>query len=223
MVLIQLCNNDWYTVKPQYINQIGGIFLTKSISIEKMTTLLRPNLYQIYAFSHRLYNKTFLQKQTTLLNNEPPMIIHNYKGAILAHKIDFRPKQPHRRCTIQALCTYAKNSNITVKEKPKLNNMDTCPCIEHTNEDLRKTKVKPLGIDNCQKNLEILLRSLGLFDQYKEVLNFCSIIALFSFDIETSFTKTIHPNIPSGIYSENQQDCGNIKGMLTKSVLFSGL
>ena len=222
VILCQL-NNIWYTVKKDFINQIGGLFIAKSISIEKLSPNIKElensNVYQIHSYSHRIYKNTFLVPTTTTpSNNNNVLIVHFYKGAILGHTVDFRQKQHNinnKRCTIKALLTYVNNKNIAVEEIPKVDgNNKTCFCLEHTNEDLRKTKVQPLGVVNCQKNLEISLRSLGLFSKFEEELHFCSIISIFSFDIETSYSKTIYETHNTGIYSENHIECGNLKGRL---------
>ena len=233
IILINL-NNVWYTVKPEFRDRIGGIFLSKSLSVEKLNhndvCRRHRNTYQIYSYSHSITKKTFLQHAplfNELINDDNHLnkvfIVHYYKGTILGHTVDFRQRQHkiNKRCTVTALCNYANNTNIACGEttKPK-NTKDRCFCIEHTNEELRTTKVQPLGITNCKNNLEIVLRSLGLYQKFFHELNFCSIISLFAFDIETTYERTIYEHYNTGIYNDHHHvECGNIKGMLLLMLL----
>lgn len=144
-------------------------------------------LYQLFTFTSKLTKKTF----TTLLNEEKssnkwfiPQLIRN---KLFLHELSGKPIWNTMRCSVNPILKQInRDSNDQIKDQQEKNTSDhnlMCPCTDFTFQSFSETKCKPIGIQNCKTNLEILLRSLGLYDMYSEELKFCSILSLAAFDI----------------------------------------
>ena len=220
IILINIQNN-WYSVDPKFAHAIGGLFLAKSLAVEQFSlqeNTQNYNIFQLFSYSHRIYKNTFIVKQISN-NDKPSIIIHWYKNKLLKHTVDLRQRQHNlnRRCTIKKIQSFLINNEIIKvdNKKASIDNSKKCLCVNFSNNTLQKTKVEPLGIVDCNRNLETNLKTLGLYKSFEKAINFCSKISLFSFDIETTYTRFTAANSTStGIYSNDNNLCGNIKGIL---------
>ena len=187
-LLIIKIQTKFYSIKTDFHKEVNGIFLPPhpQLSIISIEEIDNYNVYTKFNYSKSVQNLQTTKNLTFKINNnptKPSVIAHLCNNTLYIYPLTETIKPyTNTRCNLAPLIE-------TIKIETELSvppfSLDTskCPCLSFNKESFNATKSEPIGISNVNNNLELLLKSLGVYTTFKEVLTFCSAASFVSFDI----------------------------------------
>ena len=187
-LLIIKIQTKFYSIKTDFHKEVNGIFLPPhpQLSIISIEEIDNYNVYTKFNYSKSVQNLQTTKNLTFKINNnptKPSVIAHFCNNTLYIYPLTETIKHyTNTRCNLAPLIE-------TIKIETELSvppfSLDTskCPCLSFNKESFNATKSEPIGISNVNNNLELLLKSLGVYTTFKEVLTFCSAASFVSFDI----------------------------------------